>query len=76
MCFNAQCTPGGRDYVEVLGGFGLDTSSMSRFVAVCGLHAEPGTESFIYLIMAALRSRCGRYIFILWFLLSSSFFIA
>lgn len=36
------CTPGGRDYVEVLGGFGLDTSSMSRFVAVCGLHAEPG----------------------------------
>jgi len=28
------------------------------------------------LIMAALRSRCGYYIFVLWFLLSSSFFLS
>jgi len=28
----------------------------------------------LLLIMAALRSRCGHYIFVLWFLLSSSFF--
>jgi len=28
------------------------------------------------IIMAALRSRCGHYIFALWFLLSSSFFIS
>jgi len=26
--------------------------------------------------MAALRSRCGHYIFALWFLLSSSFFFS
>jgi len=26
--------------------------------------------------MAALRSRCGHYIFVLWFLLLSSFFLA
>jgi len=41
---NAKCTPGGRDYVEVLGGSGLDTSTMTRFVAMCGLQAERGTQ--------------------------------
>lgn len=46
MCglVNAKCTPGGRDYVEVLGGSGLDTSTMTRFVAMCGLQAERGTQ--------------------------------
>jgi len=29
---------------------------------------------FLHLIMAALRSRCGHYIFALWFLLSSFLF--
>lgn len=36
------CLPGGRDYVEVLGGSGLDTSVMTRFAAMCGLQADPG----------------------------------
>jgi len=40
---NVQCIPGGRDYVEVLGGSGLDTSTMTRFVAMCGLQAQRGT---------------------------------
>jgi len=40
--FNAQCIPGGRDYVEVLGGSGLDTSLMTRFIAMCGLQANHG----------------------------------
>ena len=31
-------------------------------------------EQFVYLLMAALRSRCRHYIFILWFLLSSILF--
>jgi len=30
--------------------------------------------SMVVIIMAALHSRCGHYIFALWFLLSSSFF--
>jgi len=43
---NAQCLPGGRDYVEVLGGSGLDTSVMTRFAALCGLQEEPGNSTF------------------------------
>jgi len=31
-------------------------------------------QMFLHLIMAALRSRCGHYTFVLWFLLSSIFF--
>jgi len=30
----------------------------------------------VTIIMAALRSRCGHYIFALWFLLSSFFFLS
>jgi len=41
-----QCLPGGRDYVEVLGGLGLDTASMTRFAAMCGLQADSGTSTF------------------------------
>jgi len=40
---HVQCLPGGRDYVEVLGGSGLDTSIMTRFIAMCGLQTEQGT---------------------------------
>jgi len=32
------------------------------------------SDDIIMFVMAALRSRCGHYIFALWFLLSSSFF--
>lgn len=36
------CIPGGRDYVEVLGGSGIDTLAMTRFIAMCGLQANRG----------------------------------
>ena len=39
-----QCMPGGRDFVEVLGGSGLDTSVMTRFIAMCGLRIEHGNQ--------------------------------
>jgi len=42
-----------------------------------GLYSKPPLAEDIgdiCIIMAALRSRCGHYIFALWFLLSSFFF--
>jgi len=40
--WSAQCLPGGRDYLEVLGGSGVDTSIMTRFIVMCGVQAEHG----------------------------------
>jgi len=45
--------------------------------ADCTPGREPRSVAASYvLFMAALRSRCGHYIFILWFLLSFVFFIS
>jgi len=50
------------------------------FIAVGSLYnvlsPKLSTNSVRELIMAALRSRCGHYIFTLWFLLLSSFFLS
>jgi len=39
-----------------------------------GVSSVVVSQMELFFIMAALRSRCGHYIFVLWFLLSSSFF--
>ena len=37
--------------------------------------ARQSTSAAAFIIMAALRSRCGQYIFVLWFLLSSIYLL-
>jgi len=65
--------------------FGLDHARQSRVVkltkaktaSVCRLAiipVEPEAETR-YIVMAALRSRCGHYIFALWFLSFFFFFL-
>jgi len=45
----------------------ISTKTRSRWVLKCALYLL----SLFLFVMAALRSRCGHYIFALWFLLSS-----
>jgi len=48
-----------------------DTTSTKHFLL---LYMSELDKSVLMVIMAALRSRCGHYVFAMWFLLSSSFF--
>jgi hypothetical protein len=40
-----RCSVDGGDYVEVLGGSGLDTANMVRYIAICGHQTKLGTLS-------------------------------
>jgi len=48
-----------------------------QFSSICGISFVVLYRSFCHIFMAALRSRCGHYIFALWFLsiFNLSFFI-
>jgi len=47
---------------------------LDRIRGFASVHARLRAPLFTRLFMAALRSRCGHYIFASWFLLSSTFF--